>query len=223
MSQVTVSMEKLLWHGQRDMHWLKKAIVRSLEMVLDVRTLTFDRGDVNFKVVEEMVLNHSEHLRIIGEWIGHPNYDFGAKLWEAQRALLPYLNGWKHPSFYRGFDTGSGQSHMGLKFARGWFGPKPHELKVGDKFSYVADHPLSFSHVQGIAESFGKIIVKVSGRKQYHRMLPLTPTLVYAVDRLLWDNSDIFKNDDSWVTEAETILLPSKEPIEFEVVSVGKR
>ena len=216
-----VSQEKLTWVDEdRRVHWVQRALAKTFHMLLDARTLQFDMSDVKEKEVEALS-QFPDHLAMIEEWIGSADRDLSKKLWAARAAFLPHLSGWKHPTFYRGFDLRGAQIRMGFDRQR-WWGPAPTQLKPGDKFSFIPESPLSFTHVKGVADTFGTVVVRIPGRSNYHRMLPLTPSLIYATDLMTWRDKEFFKSMEFHNTEAETILLPDGKPLEFIVESVRR-
>ena len=216
-----VSQEKLTWADENtDMHWAQRYLAKALHMTLDVRSLTFDMSDVKEKEVEALS-QYPDHLEAVAEWIVSADRNMTKTLQAVRRDLISHLSGWKYPTFYRGFHLRGSQIMMGFSKQR-WWGPSPTQLKPGDRFSFIPESPLSFTHVKGVADTFGSIVVRIPGRANYHRMLPLTPSLVWASDHLTWRDKEFFKGMKHHNTEAETILLPDGKPLEFIVESVRK-
>jgi len=196
-------------HKRNELNLLAKFYSRFKFKVFKIQDLTYEEEDVDLKVVERLT-HHVEELEAIEAWIDWPNPELTKKLWSARSKFGSHLNGWLGVDLYRGFSLKGSQNTMGLS-------DRP---RVGDRFELQQSVPLSFSHVRGIAEDFGTIVVRLKGNKYRHRALPLTPDILEAVDKLAkWDG---FEKSKRKCLEAETIILPAKEPLELEVVHVGK-
>lgn len=216
------SMEKLQWLSDRtEAGMFDRAAFKLVSFFDGAKNLqlTYDRGDVDEEELAAL-LKHPDEVMSVVAWVFDPNHVLTPRLTQAMKVLKPLLKNWKKPTLYRGFRPKAGQDHMGLKLA-GYQGQTPGWLKAGDKFSYVSPNPLSFTYVPEVARAFGTIIVKINATKYYQRIFPLTETLMLAILKVgagpTIDQTDKCKY---FFTQAEHILMPGREPIEFEVVDV---
>lgn len=221
-----ITMEKLQMLSERsDGGWIDKIWFKLMGAIHDGGSnlqLTYGQEDVDREVLAKL-LEHPDEVNIVAAWHLDPDYSLAADLEKACRVLRPLLKNWQKPVLYRGFRPKAGQDHMGLKLA-GYRGEHPEWLKVGSKFSYVPKNPLSFTYVPEIARAFGTIIVKIDATKYYHRILPIDETLMTAIMILLsgpW--TDKVLKEKYLYTQAEHLVLPSKQPVEFEVVAIHKK
>lgn len=214
-----VSMEKLMLRSERNDSFGRRVLLKIAGLFAHVPELTFDKEDVDQRIVQQL-LKHDKLLQAMDDWIMEPNRDLLPKLREALRVLAP-IQKMKWPKeLYRGFNVGrEGQDTMGLQRA-GWFGPKPVDLRPGDKFSYVPEWPLSFTHHEGTAKSYGKVVVRTDVASNRRRLLPISNEMIMA---LTLRDSEEYHNPQYYMTYGEFILVPDGKPVNFVVDSRGEK
>lgn len=213
------SLEKLMLRAERKDGLGRRILIRALGLLAYIPELTFDKEDVDMKIVQRM-LKYPELLKAIDSWIEVPDQKLVAQLYEAQRVFGPMQKKTNHGKLYRGFDPRSIlQDTMGLQ-SKGWFGPKPSEFQVGDKFSYVTERALSFTHHEGTASVFGGVVVCIDQNRYRGQLLEISPELCYAI--MYGDDEESSNKPPYYVTYGELVLLPNKKPVEFKVVSRKK-
>lgn len=214
------SLEKIMLRSERGDGLGKRLLIRALGLIAYIPELTFDKEDVDMKIVERM-LRYPELLTAIDDWITVPDQDLLPKLREAMRVFGPMQKKTNHGKLYRGFNPKSvDQDTMGLQ-RRGWLGPKPAEFRVGDKFSYVTQRALSFTHHQGTASVFGGVVISIDQNRYRGQLLEIGPELCYAI--MAADTNYDESHPPYYVTYGELVLLPNNRPVEFQVVSIGKK
>ncbi len=214
------SMEKFMLRSERGDGLGKRLLVKALGLFVYIPELTFDKEDVDMKIVNRM-LRHPELLKVIDDWISVPDQNLLPKLQEAMRVFGPMQKKTNHGKLFRGFNPKSvDQDTMGLQ-RRGWMGPKPADFRVGDKFSYVTQRALSFTHHEGTASVFGGVVISIDQNRYRNQLLEICPELCYAIGEA--DPDYAGADVPYYVTYGELILLPNKKPVEFQVVSVGKK
>lgn len=213
------SMEKMMLRAERKDGLGRRVLIRALGLLAYIPELTFDREDVDMKIVARMI-KYPELLKAIDDWISVPDQALVPKLYEAQRVFGPMQKKTNHGKLYRGFDPKSIlQDTMGLQ-RKGWLGPKPADFRVGDKFSYVTERALSFTHHEGTASVFGGVVVSIDQSRYRHQLLEISPELCYAI--MYGDDEEGAKKPPYYVTYGELVLLPNKKPVEFQVISRKK-
>jgi hypothetical protein len=211
------SMEEVMLRTERRDGLGRRILIRALGLVAYIPELTYDLADVDRRVVDRMI-RHSDLLKAIDQWILLPDQELVPILREAARIFTPMQRKHNFKKIYRGFDPRSvDQDTMGLQ-RRGWFGPKPAEFRVGDKFSYVTERALSFTHHEGTASVFGGVVVSIDPQRHAGHLLNIDFDLSHAIS--LADDSDYEKRQiPYYTTYGEFILLPNKRPVDFRVES----
>lgn len=211
-----VGIERIAFDHERDeLPRLERYIAKTLKMVVNRQKLTYEEGDVDMAIARKF-FEHVQELEAIEDWIFQPNPNLSERLWSAKRKFDRLLKEWEGKDLYRGFSLGGLQG----KWKQNTLGLSARP-ELGDRFTYLPESPLSFSHIRGVAEHFGDVVVKLDWRSNVDRILPLTPSLLEAV-AMLYDGSGFYKEKRKWL-EAETIVLPNKKPLELEIVQVGRK
>lgn len=212
-----IALESVMLRSERKDTLLRKVLIRALGLFAYIPELTYEKEDVDYKVVEKM-LRHPELLNAVGDWIFEPSQELVPKLQEAARVFTPLQKRLGYTKIYRGFNPKSiEQDTMGLQ-RKGWFGPKPADFKVGDKFSYVTERALSFTYHEGTASVFGGVVVSIDPRRYSGHLLSIDLELSQAIALAVDSDFDQSKLP-YFVTYGELVLLPSKRPVEFKVES----
>lgn len=223
--ELDVSFEKVMLASERKTTKRQKVLLMLLGGFGYMPKMSFDLEDVDRKRVDKM-MRHTKHLKTIADWINVPSQELLPALLEAKRALEPLQKKVNYGKIFRGFSPkNADQEHMGLSRA-GWFGPKPSDFRVGDKFSYVGKRALSFTHFENVAPTFGNVIVSIDYQKNKHRLFSIDYDILTAVE--LMDDPDLYasKTDESnrwklkhFMTYGELIYLPDGKPLEYRVES----
>lgn len=214
------SLEKIMLRSERKDTLTRRVLIAALGMVAYLPELTYEEEDVDFEIVEEM-LRHPELLEAIDEWIFEPRQELLPELKKAKRTFAPWQKKIRYNKLYRGFNPKSlEQDTMGLQ-RKGWFGPKPADFKVGDKFSYVTERILSFTHHEGTASVFGGVVVSIDPRKYQTDLFEIDLNVCHAI--AMADGKYSQRKLPFYTTYGELILFPGKRPIEFKVESINKK
>lgn len=216
--QQQIAMEKVMEMKDRNDSIGRKVLIKILGMVAYIPKLTFDQEDVDMRIVEKMC-KHPELLKVIDDWIFTPDQDLVPKLEEARRVFSAIQKPKMHPKLYRGFDVSEIDEDNMLTADKTWYGKLNVNGKPGDKFTHVTKRALSFTHHEGTASSYGKIIATLDPAKYKNRLLDISLELCYALYEV--DPSYKDKKPPYYTTYGEYILMPSKEPIEFVIDSIG--
>lgn len=214
-------MEAYKPYDLRVMSAFDRFMIRVAERFTHLPKMTFDHSDINFDAVARLSdPKYKAHLEAVFDWMQLPDRRYLPRLQAAAVALRPLLRRNIHRKLYRGFNVGQmGQDTMGLVRDNQYQGNNIPELKVGDRFTYRSDWALSFTHFKGVAETYGSIVVSIDAQRYYKRLLPFTPELVYLMHT--FGNMEDKLGFEYYFTYGEYLLLPSNEPVEFEVVAAG--
>lgn len=219
---VAATLEDIKLLSERKDPLLKKVFIKILGMFAYVPTLTFTEDDVD-KAVSEKMLKYPKLLDAIDEWISYPDPELISKLIEARRVFSAMQKFPHHAKLFRGFSPKSvEQDTMGLQ-RMGWFGPKPADFKVGDRFKYIPTRPLSFTHHDGTASAYGNVIVAIDPAKHRSNLLDISMEVCYAIFEKSLREDPTWKRPPYYTTYGEFILLPNKTPIDFQVVSINNK
>lgn len=211
------SMEEVMLRGERRDSLGRRILIRALGLVAYIPELTYNLDDVDRRVVDRMI-RFPDLLKAIDQWVLMPDQELVPILREAARVFTPMQRKHNHAKIYRGFNPKStDQDTMGLQ-RQGWFGPRPADFRVGDKFSYVTERALSFTHHEGTASVFGGVVVSIDPKRYQGNLLNIDFDLSHAIS--LADDSDYEKRElPYYVTYGEFVLLPNKRPVDFRVES----
>lgn len=140
-----------------------RILVKIAGMLAYVPEWSFDKNDYNPEIVKKL-LQHKDLLKVLDEWISDTNYELLPQLAKAKTILAAISPPKPYKKLYRGFsfnghDLFDGQQSMGLKSNKNWHGGRSYDFKAGETFTFTPTKPLSFSHHEGTAQSYGKIVV----------------------------------------------------------------
>ena len=192
-------------------NWKKKILLRFVQLFGYSPQLSFQKEDVDMKIVEKM-LKHKDLLTAVDKWIWETDYKLLEQLQVAKKVFGTIQKPPTHQYLYRGFSIDSGQQNTGID-------EKYKKIKIGDKWSYTPDNPMSFSWHKGTTSAYGNIIVSADYTAISKRCLHITHEMIYALFAMdgNWNPTDDFYIS----TYAESVLLPDGKPIEITLVSKG--
>lgn len=172
--------------------------------------LSYENEDIDREIVQKL-LAYPNELQVISDWIQTPDGRLAPKLWEVKATLGGLIRPPSCGLLYRGFTPdrwykSTRQDTMGVVANN----------RPGDQLRYHPFRPLSFSWVQGTAEEYGDVVVSTSCDKYMDRLLFITSEMMEAIF-ILFDGAG-FESGDLRPTQAETILLPNGQDLEFVVI-----
>lgn len=179
-----------------------------------VPVMYFEYEDIDPKVVQQL-LAHPELLEAVIKWIEEIDYSVLPKLVEAKKVFERIQRPKRRDSkLYRSFDLNSGQQTLGLD-------KENKNVKVGERFNFLPDRPLSFSAHHATTSTYGKNIVSIDYSKEDKRIFHITNEIFVAA---IMHAEKFDKVEDAFVNGKmysyfESVFLPDGKSLEFTLMS----
>lgn len=218
--EADVAMEAIMPISQRGVSFGTNVLLKVAGLMMAIPKATFDREDVDPKVVEKL-LKYPDLLDVIASWIDSPQQELLPDLIKAHKVLSPLIPRSKAKKLYRGFKLqGTGQQALGLQ-VKGFFKKKPSNFQIGSQMEYVTDKAVSFSEFESTATVFGNAVVSIDYNRYARRLLNIDPNISFAIEYKSYPEEA--KQRKFFLYYGEMVLLPSPEPIVFTIEAFGKQ